>query len=139
MKKQNLIAFAIALIVMFSIAVISTAIAPTAKVSQPNVSESVTNNSTGADFSFSSEAENPATVNILKAGFQRSDFIAKDVGRIQINYPKIAENPKYNENRYYELVQINGYKFEITPNWRSCKTDTYQFMSDFRPELVWRE
>ncbi len=96
---KNLMAFAIALIVMLSISFIASAWSPAAMASQTSqsVNKSELSDSVVADFSFSSERQNSAMVNVPQKSFQTiaitgqsSGFIAKEAGRFQINYPNFT-------------------------------------------------
>lgn len=148
MKNKNFVAFAITLLVMFGIAFASSAFVPVALANETSqsVTKSVKTDSsftTVADFSLSDETRFSAPVNsISQSDSQKIRLDNTKPNKFQFNYPNFAETatspPKYNFERLYDNAQINGYKFEITPNWRTCKSDTY-FFNDYKPEFVWHE
>lgn len=166
---RNLMAFAFALIATLSISFISSAWSPATMASQTSqfVNNSAVSDPVVADFSFSSESQNPATANILQKPFQTnwiatqsSQYNTRNTEQFQINYTNfamdnigsVAERPP-ELNSKFEIVQtpstINktstipqelNSKFEIVPNWRTCKADSHSyFLNDYKPELVWRE
>lgn len=144
MKKQKLMAFAIALIVMFGISFASMAFVPTANASQTqSITKSALTDTVVADFSVSDEVRNPATVFHL-ARFQsvaeQSPFsITKGSERFQINYSNFTANNSGIFTESPPVIPTLDKRFELINNWQSCKSESSFFLNDYKPELVWRE
>lgn len=145
-NTRTLMAFAFALIVMLSISFISSAWSPATMASETSqsVNNSVVSDPVVADFSFSSESQNPATANILQKPFQtntiatkNSHYNTRNTEQFQINYINF---PMDNFSSFAKRPPELNSKFEIVPNWRTCKADANSyFLNDYKPELVWRE
>lgn len=145
MKKQDLMAFAIALMVMFGISFAATAFVPSAKANQTSQSEtkSALTDTVVADFSTSNEVRNQAT-KFNPARFQsvaeQSPFsIAKGNERFQINYSDFTTTTSGKFTESPPVIPALDKRFEIINNWQNCKSEGYFFLNDYKPELVWRE